>query len=123
MTEIEDRDLNELIGLAVEGLGVAISIIDIQGTLLYYNQRAAEILDRKPEYLGRDIHSHHKKAASNAKIGSMMQAFLSGRTEPFHYEATPYGKTILVTLSPIRKDGRLVGCTQSVQLKEELELN
>lgn len=123
MTANKDQELNELIGPALEGLGVAVSIIDTRGTLLYYNRRAAAILDRKPEYIGEDIHSHHKKAGTNAKIDSMMQAFSNGRTEPFHYQATPYGKTIWVTLSPIRKDGRLIGCTQSVLLKEELESN
>jgi len=28
----------------------------------------------------------------------MIQEFQKGRTEPFHYEAKPYGKTILATL-------------------------
>ena len=44
-----------------------------------------------------------------------------GRTAPFYYEAKPYGKTILVTLSPIIERGKSIGCTQSVQLKEDIE--
>lgn len=107
--------------LAMECMGVAVTIIDTEGTLLYYNMQAAKILDRKPEYIGKDIHSHHKKAASNRKLDLMLQDFQKGRTEPFHYEAKPYGKTILVTLSPILEDGKFIGCTQSVQLKEDTE--
>jgi sensor histidine kinase regulating citrate/malate metabolism len=117
----EDKKLKELISLAVESMGVAVSVIDTKGTLLYYNKQANKILNRKPEYIGNDVHSHHKKATSNKKLDLMLQEFQKGRTEPFHYEAKPYGKTILVTISPILKDGKFIGCTQSVQLKEDTE--
>jgi sensor histidine kinase regulating citrate/malate metabolism len=116
----EENQLVEMVTLAVECMGVAVTIIDTKGTLLYYNKHAAQILDRKPEYIGKDAHSHHKKAATNKKFDLMLQDFEEGRTEPFHYEAKPYGKIIIVTLSPIIKDKRFVGCVQSVQLKEEV---
>ena len=116
----EGNQLVEMVKLAVECMGVAVTIIDTKGTLLYYNKHAAQILDRKPEYIGKDAHSHHKKATTNKKFDLMLQDFEEGRTEPFHYEAKPYGKIILVTLSPIIKDGQFVGCVQSVQLKEEI---
>ena len=115
------KDLKELISLAMENLDVAVTIIDTKATLLYYNKQATKILDRKPEYIGKDVHLHHKKATSNKKLDLMLQNFHKGRTEPFHYEAKPYGKTILVTLSPILKNGKLIGCAQSVQLKEDIE--
>jgi DUF438 domain-containing protein len=117
----EDSRLKELISLAIESMGVAVTIIDAKGTLLYYNKQADKILDRKPEYMGKDVHSHHKKATSNKKFDLMLQKFQKGRTEPFHYEAKPYGKTILVTVSPILQDGKFIGCTQCAQLKEETE--
>jgi sensor histidine kinase regulating citrate/malate metabolism len=116
----EENQLEKLVNLAVECMGVAVTIIGTKGTLLYYNKHAAKILDRKPEYIGKDAHSHHKKAATNKKFDLMLQDFEEGRTEPFHYEAKPYGKIILVTLSPIIKEGQFVGCVQSVQLKEEI---
>ena len=116
----EENQLEELVNLAVECMGVAVTIIDTKGTLLYYNKHAAKILDRKPEYIGKDAHTHHKKAATNKKFDLMLQDFEEGRTEPFHYEAKPYGKIVIVTLSPIIKDGQFVGCVQSVQLKEEI---
>ena len=115
MNETEENGgLGELVNLAMECMGVAVTIIDPKGTLLYYNRHAAKILDRKPEYIGRDVHSHHKKAASNEKLDLMLQEFEKGRTEPFRYEARPYGKTIVVTLSPIVKGAEFVGCVQSV---------
>jgi DUF438 domain-containing protein len=122
MQEMEDRKKPEhLMKLAMECMGVAVTIIDTEGTLLYYNRRATEILDRKPEYIGEDIHLHHKKEASNRKLDTMLQDFKEGRTEPFHYHAKPYGKIILVTLSPILENGKFIGCVQSVQLKEDIK--
>ena len=111
----------QLIKLAMECMGVAVTIIDTEGTLLYYNKQAAKILDRKPEYIGKDVHSHHKKAASNRKLDSMLQDFQKGRTEPFYYEVKPYGKIILVILSPIFENGKFIGCIQCVLLKEDIE--
>ena len=111
----------QLIKLAMECMGVAVTLIDKEGTLLYYNKRAAKILDRKPEYIGKDVHSHHKKAASNRKLDLVLQAFQEGRTEPFYYEVKPYGKIILVILSPILRNGKFIGCIQSVLLKEDIE--
>jgi sensor histidine kinase regulating citrate/malate metabolism len=117
----DEENLEHLMKLAMECMGVAITIIDTKGTLLYYNRQAAEILDRNPEYIGEDIHSHHKKEASNRKLDTMLQDFKKGRTQPFHYQAKPYGKIILVTLSPILESGEIIGCVQSVQLKEDIE--
>jgi len=117
----EGNKLKELINLAMESMGIAVTIIGTEGNLVYYNKQAAKILDRKPEYIGEDIHSHHKKVTSNKKVDLMLQEFQKGRTEPFQYKAKPYGKTIFVTLSPILKDDKFVGCTQFVQLKEDIE--
>ena len=121
MKEKRDKErIENLIILAMEYMDVTATIIDTQGTLFYYNKKAAKILDRKPGYLGQDIHSHHKKPNSNKKFDSMLQDFQKGRTAPFHYEAQPYGETILVTLSPIVRDGNFIACIQTVLLKEDV---
>lgn len=111
----------ERICQAMDGLGIAVTLIDPDGILTYYNKHAAEILDRKPEYIGKEVYSHHLKAASSERLESMIQAFKAGRTEPFFYEAKPYGKAIFVTLSPIVENGAFVGCAQAVQLKADIE--
>jgi PAS domain-containing protein len=66
--------LEELVKLAMDYLEEAVTVFDPQGTLLYYNRRAAEILDRKPEYLGTDIHLLHKKAITNQKWAGCVHA-------------------------------------------------
>ena len=67
------NQLGELVNLAMDRMGVAVTIIDTKGTLLYYNQHSAKILDRKPEYIGTDIYSHHKKTDSSKKVDLMIR--------------------------------------------------
>ena len=117
------NQLMELVNLAMDCMGVAVTIIDTKGTLLYYNRHSAKILDRKHEYIGTDIHSHHKKADSNKKVDRMLKEFTAGRKDPFHYEAKPYGKTIFVTISPIIKNGEFLGCVQTVRPKNTVSEN
>ena len=58
MKDVEhENPLTELVHLAMDCMGVAATIIDTKGTLLYYNQQAAKILDRKSSYIGTDIHN------------------------------------------------------------------
>ena len=121
MDGMEGGRQNKLIICAMDCMGVALTIIDTKGILLYYNKHAADILDRSPEHIGGDVHSHHMKAESNRKLDMMLQNFQKGRTEPFHYQAEPYGKTVFVTLSPILENGTLIGCAQSVQLKDDID--
>ncbi|MFA5111279.1 MAG: PAS domain-containing protein [Desulfobaccales bacterium] len=113
--------LDELVILAMDCLEVGVTIFDPQGILLYYNSYAAKVLDRKPEYIGTEIRRHHRKPITNEKFDAMLRAFSEGRTEPFHYEARPYGQAILVTLSPLRQAGKLVGCVHRVRLKNSPE--
>lgn len=114
---MKKNKLGELYNLALDSMDVAVSIIDTKGTPLYYNRQSARILDRKPEYIGTNIHSHHQRAA-NEKLDQMLKNFENGRTKPFLYEARPYGKVIFVTLAPLIKDGALVGCVQTIRTKE-----
>ncbi len=110
---------DNLLRLALDSLDLAVTLVDPQGIILYYNRRAAEILDRKPEYIGADAHAHHRKAASNQKFDSMLEEFRGGRREPFHYRASPYGTPLRVTISPLAEMGRLVGCMQTVRREAE----
>ena len=79
MKNKDNKPSNELISRAVESMAVAVSIIDTEGTLVYYNRQAETILDRKPEYIGNDIRTHHNNPASNQKIDRMLEAFKKGK--------------------------------------------
>lgn len=107
-----------LAGAVLDRLPVAVTVIDLDGRMLYYNEFSSAILDRKPEYLGQDVRACHEKAQSNAKIDRMLEAFRMGRREPFSYEAERYGKLLRVTFTPLEVDGRLAGCIQIATVRE-----
>lgn len=115
----QDAARLELISQAMDCMPEAVTIISPQGVMLYYNKAATEVLDRKPEYIGQDIHNHHSKPATNPRVDAMIQAFAEGRTEPFRYIAKPYGYAISVALAPILVEGEFLGCVQSVRRKED----
>lgn len=119
--QINKGKMDDLTKHAMDCLGVAITIIDLNGQLLYYNFHAAEVLDRKPEYIGKKIFEFHDKNASNEKIKSMLHEFKKGQKNPFKYQARPYGKMIHVTVSPIIVGGECIGCVQSVIPENEIQ--
>lgn len=94
----------------LDKIPMAVTLFDLKGVMLYYNEYSPRIINRKPELLGKDIRLCHQKPESNARIEGMIEAFQKGRREPISYEARPYGKPLLVTVSPLEVDGRLVGC-------------
>jgi hypothetical protein len=105
------------IPLMIDMIPVAITVIDLEGHILFYNDYSSQVLDRKPEYLGTDIRDCHQKPDTNVKIDRMLNEFKTGRREDFYYEAFRYEKNICVTLSPFEVDGQLIGCIQSVVIK------
>ncbi|GHB30263.1 hypothetical protein GCM10007094_18340 [Pseudovibrio japonicus] len=106
----------------LEEAGVGISIIDKDGKLLYYNKWAAEHLDRAPDYIGRSVKEHHHRPITNPRFDAILQLFKDGRKDPHHYVANPYFNTpLFVTVSPIHIDGELVGFSQFIMLKDEVQ--
>jgi DUF438 domain-containing protein len=101
----------------LDKIPMAVTIFDLRGIMLYYNEFAPSLINRKPELLGKDIRLCHKKPESNARIDWMIEEFRKGRREPIFYEARPYGKLLLVTVSPLEVDGRLVACIHTAMPK------
>ncbi len=106
---------------ALENLPVGVTLVDPEGIMLYFNRRAAEILDRKPEYIGRDIRACHKEKRSNDKIDRILNEFRSGGTEPHSWRLERAGRYFNVTFTPLRKDGELIGALHTVQVEQEKE--
>jgi PAS domain-containing protein len=47
-------------GEVLQQAAVAVTVLDLDGRIVFYNRYAPRILDRKPQYLGRDIRSFHQ---------------------------------------------------------------
>lgn len=106
----------------LEDAGIGVTILNRDGVVMYYNRWAADNLDRKPDYIDNDVRKRHRHKRTNPRFDAMLDLFKAGRVEPVRYVARPYGKTtILVTVSPIRCAGELVGFSQLVYLKDEVQ--
>jgi PAS domain S-box-containing protein len=107
----------KLIPQIFDKMPIGITIFDVQGIMLYYNEYSTRIINRKPEHLGRDIRACHSKPQSTARIDAMIDECKKGRREPISYEARPYGKTLLITVTPLEMKGRLTAFLHTAQVK------
>lgn len=114
---MEGLDLRAVSPLILDAVPVALTLIDLDGRMLYFNAYAAKILDRKPDYLGRDVRQCHRKAESNAAIDRVLKAFREGSREEVRYDIVRKGRAMTVTLGPLYSNGGPVACIQVVTPK------
>lgn len=106
----------------LEEAGVGVTILDQDGVVIYYNRWAARYMDRQPSYIGDNVRNRHSRAITNPRLDAMFGLFEKGRTEPVRYVAHPPGmRALLVTVSPIHQGDELVGFSQLVLFKEEVQ--
>lgn len=94
---------------------VAVTALDRQGNIVFYNQYAAGIVDRKPEYLGRDIRGFHKPE-SNAKVESILNAYAQGGREEYNWRLKRGDKEFQIRVRPWLQDGRWMGLVHAAML-------
>lgn len=94
---------------------VAITVLDRQGVIVFYNRYAAGIVDRKPEYLGRDIREFHKPA-SNDKVDRILRAYAQGGREEYTWRLQRGDKEFAVRVSPWSQGGQWMGLVHVVML-------
>jgi DUF438 domain-containing protein len=104
----------------LDQIPVGITLTDINGQILYYNKYSSEVVDRKPEYIGKDIRHCHQKQTSIDKIVVVLSEIKNGQRQDYYYESKRGGKTLAVTISPVRVDGKMIGFIQSFVVKRNL---
>lgn len=111
---VDGFDLTQMSSFILDKIPIGITVIDLEGRILYFNEYSSQIRDRKPEYLGRDIRFCHQKPESIAKIDRILEEFKGGRRQEICYDATLEGEVFAVTISPLVVEGRLAGCIHSI---------
>jgi len=91
--------------------------VDAVGIMLFYNECARRILDRRPEYVGRDVRECHHKTETVQQIDSLLMEFRAGRKEPFSYSSMRNGSQLFVSFSPYNVDGELIGVIQAASIE------
>ena len=112
-------DMSLVAPAVLDNLPLGITLVDPDGIITYYNEFAARELDRKPEYIGRDVREYHRKDKSIAAIDRLLREFKDGRDEIYVYEGSRNGNRIKVTIGPLRSGGRFLGCIHTVALEKQ----
>ena len=102
-------------GLLLDQVPVAVTVLDLEGRILFYNQHAPRILDRKPSYLGQDIRRFHQPRSA-AKIEGFLQTYAQGGREEFAYQIERDGFRLAVRVAPFLEQDRCQGLIQTVML-------
>ena len=98
----------------LQALPVGVTIVDPEGCILFYNHRAAELVNRKPEHIGRNIRTCHEKKESIDKIDKLLAEFQAGRTGEFQYQAVRKSRRLSVHFRPVREGDRLLYLVQTI---------
>ncbi|MCA1989589.1 MAG: PAS domain-containing protein [Desulfarculus sp.] len=94
---------------------MALTVLDLEGRLLFYNRHAPKILDRQPGYLGRDVGELHQPA-SRAKLAAILAAYRDGDLRERAWKLPRGDKTFAVRVAPLVLDGRISGLVHAVLL-------
>jgi DUF438 domain-containing protein len=101
----------------LDKIPVGVTVIDLEGRILYYNEYSSQIVDRKPEYIGEDIRACHKNPDSILKINRILEELKEDGTNSYYYESERNGKTLGVTVLPYKANDKLIGFIQSFIVK------
>ena len=107
--------INQL-AMILDKIPAGITVIDQDARILYYNQYCSRFVDRKPEYIGRDIRLCHNESESIEKIDKILSELKEGHIEEFYYEGERNGVKLGVTILPFELNGEQFGFIQSFSL-------
>jgi len=102
--------------MLLDKIPTGITVIDQEGHILYYNEYCSRIVDRKPEYIGKNITFCHQKPESLEKIKRILSVLKEGQKKEFYYEAKRGGNKLGVTFAPFDVDGKQIGFIQCVSV-------
>ena len=100
------------LAMVLDNIPAGITVIDSRGHILYYNSYCSRFVDRKPEYIGKDLRYCHQKPESVEKIEGILSALNEGKLKEFYYETERSGSKLGVTVSPFFVDGKKIGFIQ-----------
>jgi DUF438 domain-containing protein len=88
---------------------VALTVLDLEGRLLFYNDHAPSLLNRRPEHLGLPVQGHHQQQASVDKIEAILAGYRAGQRREHAWLFQRQGRTFAIRVAPWVVDGQLKG--------------
>lgn len=89
-----------------------ITVFDLEGQILYYNDYSTRFVDRRPEYIGRNLASCHKKDEIVVRIKQMFSDLAAGKKDEVYYESQRGENKLGVTVTRFSFEGEHVGFIQ-----------
>ena len=115
-----ELNIARIMPTVISEMPVGLTLLDLEGRLLYYNDYAAKILDRKPEYLGQDVRDFHQ-AKSNDRIDGILKSYRDGDRSEHHWRLPREGVYYGVRVAPLVVSGQTVGLIHTVQKQGRIE--
>lgn len=100
--------MRDLLQTAAHQMPAALTVLDLEGNILFYNDYSATFLDRKPEYIGRDVRDFHKPA-SNEKVDRILKSYAEGSREIYTWQLPRDGNLFQVRVAPLIQDEKCTG--------------
>jgi len=110
----EELNIAKIMPAVVSAMPVALTLCDLEGRLLYFNNYATKILDRQPEYIGRDVRELHQVPKSRDKITAILSDYGQGNREEHTWRLSREGREFQVRVAPLVLQGRILGLIHTV---------
>lgn len=112
----EELNIAKIMPAVVSAMPVALTLCDLMGRVLYYNNYATKILDRKPEYIGRDVRELHQVQKSRDRITEILAAYGKDGREEYTWRLSREGREFQVRVAPLVLGGDCLGLIHTVLL-------
>lgn len=129
MNSFNDRELGEILAVALNNVGEGVSIIDGDGKIIFFNRTAEKFEDlRAADIVGRSIGEVYKL---DEKTSLQLQALKSGREtrDTYHQFTTSKGKrlSVITSIIPVKAGDRTVAVVATARdvslIRDLLERN
>ena len=107
------------LAVVLDKVPAGITVIDLEGHMLYYNDYCARYVDRKPEYIGKNISFCHNKPESMVKIKRILSELNEGKKKEYYYETQRGENKLGVMVSPFFVDGKQIGFIQCFSIRRK----
>lgn len=93
----------------IDQLPLKVSLIDLDGRLVFYSDSGSNLLDRRPELIEQDVRDCHAEAASSERTTRILEAYKNGGRQEYVWRVERDGVRFAVRVGPWVEQGRVLG--------------
>ena len=116
MLEAIQRKEPSALAAVLNQAGVLISVLDLEGRLLYYSENVPPLVTRDESLLGQDVRQCHQSDASNLKIDAILTGYKRGKSGTHHWVLEREGKSFAVKVTPLIENSEVKGLIHTLMM-------